>query len=69
MGYRLIAVEKVSIPYSRNPEFVGRDKHLTALKSRSSSIGKVHSRMAIYGLGGVGLVTWFSSRKTSTDQY
>ncbi|KAL1985939.1 hypothetical protein VTN96DRAFT_7204 [Rasamsonia emersonii] len=42
------------IPYSRNPDFVGRNEILHQLKDRSKSIGEAHSRVALFGLGGVG---------------
>lgn len=42
------------IPYSRNPDFVGRNEVLQQLKDRSKSIGEAHSRVALFGLGGVG---------------
>lgn len=54
----------VMIPYSRNQEFVNRRPIIEKLKSRLQSIGKAHSRLAIFGLGGVGFV--FLSNKIQT---
>lgn len=44
------------IPYSRNPDFVGRETILQRLNDRFASLGKVHARVALFGLGGVGLL-------------
>lgn len=43
------------IPYSRNPDFIGRKTVTERLKERFASVGKVHARVALFGLGGVGL--------------
>ena len=42
------------IPYVRNPGFVGREHILDQLAKRIMPLGKAHSRVALYGLGGVG---------------
>ncbi|OJZ87092.1 hypothetical protein ASPFODRAFT_205968 [Aspergillus luchuensis CBS 106.47] len=42
------------IPYTRNPGFVGRENILGQVMERIMPLGKVHSRVALYGLGGVG---------------
>ncbi|KAL1965117.1 hypothetical protein VTN77DRAFT_6030 [Rasamsonia byssochlamydoides] len=42
------------IPYSRNPGFVGRNEVLHQLKDYLKLIGKAHTRVALFGLGGVG---------------
>ncbi|BCS00763.1 uncharacterized protein AKAW2_51104S [Aspergillus luchuensis] len=42
------------IPYTRNPGFVGREHTLSQVMERIMPLGKVHSRVALYGLGGVG---------------
>ena len=44
----------VMIPYARNPGFVGREHILDQLAKRIMPLGKAHSRVALYGLGGVG---------------
>ncbi|KAL1999850.1 hypothetical protein VTN02DRAFT_3893 [Thermoascus thermophilus] len=42
------------MPYSRNPDFVGRETILQRLNDRFASLGEVHARVALFGLGGVG---------------
>ncbi|PYI10351.1 kinesin [Aspergillus sclerotiicarbonarius CBS 121057] len=42
------------MPYARNPGFVGREHTLSQLAERIMPLGKAHSRVALYGLGGVG---------------
>ncbi|PYH36551.1 kinesin [Aspergillus neoniger CBS 115656] len=42
------------IPYTRNPGFVGREHTLSQVMERIMPLRKVHSRVALYGLGGVG---------------
>lgn len=44
------------IPYPRNQAFVNRRSAIEKLRARLLGIGKAHSRVAIFGLGGVGLV-------------
>ncbi|TPR03470.1 hypothetical protein CAN33_000295 [Aspergillus niger] len=42
------------VPFTRNPGFVGREHTLSQVMERIMPLGKVHSRVALYGLGGVG---------------
>ncbi|PYH97579.1 kinesin [Aspergillus ellipticus CBS 707.79] len=42
------------LPYARNPGFVSRENISRQLMERLMPLGKVHSRVALYGLGGVG---------------
>ncbi|RAL05725.1 kinesin [Aspergillus ibericus CBS 121593] len=42
------------MPYARNPGFVGREHTLSQLAEHIMPLGKTHSRVALYGLGGVG---------------
>lgn len=47
------------MPYTRNPDFVGRSDILEKLKSQlghgqSQRGGKYYLRAALYGLGGIG---------------
>ncbi|KAH7012722.1 LOW QUALITY PROTEIN: P-loop containing nucleoside triphosphate hydrolase protein [Microdochium trichocladiopsis] len=52
-------MEAVLVPYTWNPDFVGRSDVLEKLKSQlghgqPQSSGKQHRRVALYGLGGIG---------------
>ncbi|GJP87866.1 hypothetical protein CBS147320_9138 [Aspergillus niger] len=42
------------VPFTRNPGFVGREHTLSQVMERIMPLGKAHSRVALYGLGGVG---------------
>ncbi|KAI2937325.1 hypothetical protein CBS147321_7919 [Aspergillus niger] len=42
------------VPFTRNPGFVGRGHTLSQVMERIMPLGKAHSRVALYGLGGVG---------------
>ncbi len=47
------------VPYSENPDFVGREEVLEELKGRlgpshDDSQGGVQHRLAVWGLGGIG---------------
>ena len=44
------------IPYSRNPDFVVREEIFTQLKEQFAAIGEDHIRVALFGLGGIGLL-------------
>ncbi|GKZ29449.1 hypothetical protein AbraIFM66950_004857 [Aspergillus brasiliensis] len=44
----------VMVPFTRNPGFVGREHTLSQVMERIMPLGKAHSRVALYGLGGVG---------------
>lgn len=44
----------VMVPYSRNPGFVDRNPIIQQLRDHIGGVGKFHSRMALWGLGGVG---------------
>lgn len=48
----------VTVPYSQNSGFVDRKPVIQQLRDRITPIGKLHSRVAIFGLGGVGLVCY-----------
>jgi hypothetical protein len=42
------------LPYSSNPDFIGRDKVLQSVKQALAPGSLDHKRMSLYGLGGVG---------------
>lgn len=44
----------VMVPYMRNDVFVNREPTIRKLRDRIFPIGKSHSRVALFGLGGVG---------------
>jgi len=44
------------IPYSRNPDFVVREEIFTQLKEQFAAIREDHIRVALFGLGGIGLL-------------
>jgi hypothetical protein len=46
------------IPFSQNPHFVGRNEILRQLEHRFETIGSAHTRIALFGLGGVGLYSF-----------
>lgn len=45
------------LPYSQNPAFVDRKPITQQLGDRTIPIGRAPARVALFGLGGVGLVT------------
>lgn len=57
----------VMIPYPRNQEFVNRKPAIEKLRARLLPIGKAHSRVAIFGLGGVGFVFHSTSPKSAAN--
>ena len=56
MGYGKSLSDVVIVPYSRNGAFVDRSPIAQQMKDRIIPIGKVHARVALFGLGGVGSV-------------
>lgn len=44
----------VMLPYSSNPDFIGRDKVLKSVKQALAPGSLDHRRISLYGLGGVG---------------
>jgi len=42
-----------SVPFARNPDFVGREDHIQEIEKRFSGPGKNHF-VAVHGLGGIG---------------
>lgn len=49
---------RLQIPFSPDPEFVGREPVLRELHQKVS-LSNIHSRHALYGLGGVGYASLF----------
>ena len=55
MVYRLLNMSPaVIVPFSSNPDFVGRKDTLLKLENQLAINGEYQPRAAIYGLGGVG---------------
>ena len=44
----------VVMPYSSNPDFIGRSKILAAIKESLNATHGTQGRVALYGLGGIG---------------
>lgn len=44
-----------TVPFKKDPMFVGRDTVIGAIKEKHGVIGGRHARVALVGLGGVGL--------------
>lgn len=60
----------VMIPYPRNKNFINRKPIIQQLRGLTTPIGETHSRVALFGLGGVGFV-WPPSylHKSSADSF
>lgn len=43
------------VPFKKDPMFVGREAVISAIKEKHGAIGQRHERVALVGLGGVGL--------------
>jgi hypothetical protein len=43
-----------TVPFKRDPMFVGRETLISAIKEAHKAIGQRHERVALVGLAGVG---------------
>lgn len=57
LAFGKILSDTVMVPYSQNPAFVDRKPIAQQLRDRTIPIGRAPARVALFGLGGVGLVT------------
>jgi hypothetical protein len=44
-----------TVPFKKDPMFVGREAVISAIKEKHGTIGQRHERVALVGLAGVGL--------------